>query len=100
VAAARAAGVRLAMGYDSAPLHRGTDELLRLVDAGLTPSEALVAATAGGAYALGLLEHVGTVEAGKLADLVAVDGDPLVEPRVLCDPGRIRLVVRLGSMVS
>jgi imidazolonepropionase-like amidohydrolase len=97
VGAAHAAGVRLAMGYDSAPLHRGTDELSRLVEAGLPVADALVAATAGGAYALGLLDHVGTVEAGKLADLVAVDGDPLTDPRVLCDRDRIRLVMRLGS---
>jgi imidazolonepropionase-like amidohydrolase len=99
VVAARIAGVRLAMGYDSAPLHRGTDELLRLVDAGLPAADALVAATAGGAFALGLLDHVGTVATGKLADLVAVDGDPLADPRVLCDCERIRLVVRLGSPV-
>jgi imidazolonepropionase-like amidohydrolase len=99
VGAAHAAGVRLAMGYDSAPLHRGSDELLRLVDAGLPAADALVAATAGGAFALGLLDHVGTVEAGKLADLVAVEGDPVADPRVLCDRDRIRLVVRLGSVV-
>ena len=99
VVAAVAAGVRLAMGYDSAPLHRGTDELIRLVEAGLPAAPALVAATAGGAFALGLLDHVGTVEVGKLADLVAVAGDPLSDPRVLCDPDRIRLVVRLGSVV-
>jgi imidazolonepropionase-like amidohydrolase len=99
VGAAHAAGVRLAMGYDSAPLHRGTDELVRLVDAGLPPADALVAATAGGAFALGILGHVGTIETGKLADLVAVDGDPVADPRVLCDRERIRLVVRLGSVV-
>jgi imidazolonepropionase-like amidohydrolase len=99
VGAARAAGVRLAMGYDAAPLHRGTDELVRLVEAGLPASDALVAATAGGAFALGLLDHLGTVESGKLADLVAVNGDPLADPRVLCDRDNIRLVIRLGSVV-
>lgn len=100
VGAAHAAGVRLAMGYDSAPLHRGTDELVRLVEAGLPCPDAVVAATAGGAFALGILGQVGTVEPGKLADLVAVEGDPLADPRVLCDPARIRLVVRLGSVIQ
>jgi imidazolonepropionase-like amidohydrolase len=98
--AARAAGVRIAMGYDSAPLHAATRELLALIDAGLSASEALVAATAGSAHALGLDAHVGTVEPGKLADLVVVDGDPLAEPELLCDRERIWLVLRLGKPVA
>jgi len=98
--AARDAGVRLAVGHDTAPLHVGMNELLRMVEAGLTPREALVAATSGGAYALGLGAHVGTVEAGKIADLVVVDGDPLEEPELLCDRSRIRLVLRVGAAVA
>ena len=98
--AARDAGVRLAVGHDTAPLHAGMNELLRMIEAGLTPHEALVAATSGGAYALGLAEHVGTVEPGKLADLVVVDGDPLAEPALLCDRARIWLVLRLGEPVA
>jgi imidazolonepropionase-like amidohydrolase len=86
------------MGYDSKPLHSATRELLALIDAGLTASEALVAATSGSAYALGLDAHVGTVEAGKLADLLVVDGDPLAEPALLCE--RIGLVLRLGKPVA
>jgi imidazolonepropionase-like amidohydrolase len=98
--AARDAGVRIAMGYDSKPLHSATRELLALIDAGLSASEALVAATSGSAYALGLDAHVGTVEPGKLADLVVVDGDPLAEPGLLCERGRIWLVLRLGKPVA
>jgi imidazolonepropionase-like amidohydrolase len=97
LAAARGAGVRIAMGYDSKPLHSATRELLALIDAGLTASEALVAATSGSAYALGLDAHLGTVEAGKLADLLVVDGDPLAEPALLCERERIWLVLRLGK---
>ncbi len=100
VVAARDAGVRLAVGHDTAPLHAGMNELLRMVEAGLTAREALVAATSGAAYALGLAGHVGTVEPGKLADLVVVDGDPLTEPEVLCDRARIWLVLRLGAPVA
>ena len=98
--AARDAGVRLAMGHDTAPLHAGANELLRMVEAGLSTHDALVAATSGGAYALGLAEHVGTVEPGKLADLLVVDGDPLVRPELLCERERIWLVLRLGAPVA
>jgi imidazolonepropionase-like amidohydrolase len=76
------------------------NELLRMIEAGLTTREALVAATSGAAYALGIAEHAGTVEPGKLADLVVVDGDPLAEPELLCDRARIWLVLRLGAPVA
>lgn len=100
LAAARDAGVRIAMGYDSAPLRAATRELLALIDAGLSASEALVAATSGSAHAVGLDAHIGTVEPGKLADLVVVDGDPLAEPALLCARERIWLVLRLGKPVA
>jgi len=58
----------------------------------LTAREALVAATVGSAFALGLSEHVGTVEAGKLADLIVVEGDPLAEPSCSATATRIWLV--------
>jgi len=71
-----------------------------MIDFGLPTADALVAATSGGAHAVGLGEHVGTIEKGKLADLVVVDGDPLLEPELLCDPDRIWLVLRLGKPVG
>jgi imidazolonepropionase-like amidohydrolase len=98
--AARDAGVRLAMGHDAAPLHAGANELVRMIEAGLTPREALVAATLGSAHALALSAHVGTVELGKLADVMVVEGDPLTEPELLCDRGRIWLVLQLGEPVA
>ena len=64
------------------------------------PGAALVAATGTAAEALGLAEHIGTVTEGKLADLVIVDGNPLTEPRLLSDPGRIWLVLQQGVPVS
>jgi imidazolonepropionase-like amidohydrolase len=75
-------------------------EIQRMVHHGLTPAEALVAATRTAAEALGLDEHIGTVAEGKLADLIVVDGDPLTEPRLLSDPGRIWLVLQLGVPVA
>ena len=98
--AAREAGVTLAMGYDSSPLRTATNELLELIEFGLTAGEALAAATSGSAYALGLDDQIGTIEQGKLADLLVVDGDPLAEPGLLCDRTRIWLVLRVGAAVA
>jgi imidazolonepropionase-like amidohydrolase len=97
--AAHAAGVVLAMGFDSGPPGSNVLELMRMVDGGLTPSEAIVAATAGSARALGLADR-GILEVGKVADLLAVDGDPLAEPGLLCDPGRLWLIARAGVAVA
>jgi imidazolonepropionase-like amidohydrolase len=97
--AARDAGVTLALGFDSGPPGANARELMRMVDGGLTAAEAIGAATAGSARALGLADR-GTIEVGKVADLLVVDGDPLVEPGLLCDVGRISLVVRGGVPVE
>jgi imidazolonepropionase-like amidohydrolase len=96
--AARQAGVKIALGSDTS-LAVGL-ELQRMVHHGLTTAEALVAATRTAAEALGLDEHIGTVTEGKLADLAIVDGDPLAEPGLLADPGRIWLVLQLGVPVA
>jgi imidazolonepropionase-like amidohydrolase len=96
--AARLAGVPIALGSDVS-LATGL-EIQRMVHHGLTPAEALVAATRTAAEALGLGEYIGTVTEGKLADLIVVDGDPLTEPRLLSDPGRIWLVLQLGVPVA
>jgi imidazolonepropionase-like amidohydrolase len=93
--AARQAGVKIALGSDMS-LETGL-EIERMVHHGLTAAEALTAATGTAAEALGLDQHIGTVETGKLADLVIVDGDPVREPRLLADPGRIWLVLQLGA---
>ena len=59
-----------------------------------------MSATAGSAYALGLDAHVGSVEPGKLADLLVLDGDPLQRPEVLSRRDRIWLVIRHGAPVA
>ena len=96
--AARQAGVKIALGSDMS-LAVGL-EIQRMVHHGLTPAQALAAATKTAAEALDLDGHIGTVTAGKLADLLIVDGDPLTEPHLLSDPGRIWLVLQRGVPVA
>jgi imidazolonepropionase-like amidohydrolase len=68
-------------------------ELEHYVRGGMSPAEVIRTATAVPAEAMGLGQDLGTVEAGKLADLVVVDGDPLVN---IADLRRTRLVVKDG----
>ena len=99
VAAARAAGVILALGYDSGPPGASANELLRLTEAGLSPTEALRAATIGGAAALGSSD-LGRVSVGATADLVVVNGRPDVDLGLLTQPPSIVEVMRSGVVVS
>ena len=98
--AARAAGVHIAAGHDWAPLEDLGKEIRRMIHHGLSAREALVAATATAAGALGLADEVGTIAPGKLADLLVVDGDPLKQPELLRQRDRIWLVLQLGQPVS
>ena len=75
-------------------------ELPLLVDAGLTPMQAIQAATSWAAECVGLEREIGTLEKGKRADVVVVHGDALADVKALADPARIRLVVKDGSIAS
>jgi imidazolonepropionase-like amidohydrolase len=99
VAAARAAGVTVALGYDSGPPGASANELLRLAEAGLSPIEALRAATIGGAAALGR-PNLGRIAVGAVADLVVVDGRPDTDLGVLTRPASIIEVRRSGVAVN
>jgi imidazolonepropionase-like amidohydrolase len=72
------AGVRIAMGTDSGitPHGRNLRELQLMIDGGMAPAAALEATTRSAAELLGLDDVLGTIEPGKLADLVVVQGDP------------------------
>ncbi len=80
---AHAKGVKIAFGTDAAvyPHGRNAEEFHLLVECGLTPAEALEAGTSVDAELLGLAARLGTLEPGKLADVVAVPGDPAQEIR-------------------
>ena len=73
-------------------------QLRNLVDAGLTPMEAIQSATLRAAQMQGVSDQVGTVSAGKLADLIVVDGDPLRQIEVL--QYRVETVIQNGRIVK
>jgi imidazolonepropionase-like amidohydrolase len=72
------AGVKIAMGTDTGVTPHGENllELALMVNGGMTPEEALMATTRTAAELMGLEAELGTIEPGKRADLVLVDGDP------------------------
>ena len=75
-------------------------EIECLVKAGLTPLQALQAATGWAAECLGREHEFGTVEKGKLADLIVVSGDPLADVTILQNPDRIALVLKGGQIAA
>ena len=93
-------GVRVVAGTDAGGWFHGNNavELDMLVDAGMTPMEAIVAGTGEAAACCGIDGELGTLEAGKLADLLVVDGDPLRDVTVLQDRERVRLVLKEGQV--
>jgi imidazolonepropionase-like amidohydrolase len=99
--AAVEAGVEIAMGTDSGVGEHGRNgqEIALMVENGMTPMQALLATTRTPARILGQADRLGTLEPGKLADLVAVRGDPLAEIGLFNDPGRVELVVKGGEVV-
>ena len=89
------AGVKIAFGTDAGVSKHGrnADEFELLVKHGMTPMQAIVAATTNAADLLGLSKKVGSIEPGKSADIIAVSGDPLKDVRVLKSVG---FVMRAG----
>jgi imidazolonepropionase-like amidohydrolase len=85
------AGVKIAFGTDAGvSLHgRNADEFELMVQHGMTPEQAIVAATVNAADLMGMSTEIGTLEPGKYADLVAVRSNPLEDVTVLKEVGRV-----------
>jgi len=99
---ALAAGVKIAMGTDGGGFGHGKNagELAYMVEAGMTPMQAIVASTRMGAECMGLGDEVGQLKPGFFADLLVVDGDPLADVRVLEDRSRLRLILKDGAQIK
>ena len=69
-----------------------------LVEGGLSPLQALQAGTGWAAECLGMERDIGSIEPGKLADLVCVDGDPVQDITILQESQRMRLVLKGGKI--
>jgi imidazolonepropionase-like amidohydrolase len=96
---AHKAGVRFAMGSDAVftMFGQNTRELGWFVKAGMTPAEALIAATTNGAAMLGMEKSLGAIAPGYYADIVAVEGDPLADIGAVI--AKVRWVMKSGVVV-
>lgn len=91
------AGVRMAFGTDAGvyPHGRNAEQFALMVEAGMTPADAVRSATVWAAELLGVERHAGSLEAGKWADLIAVEGNPLDDVTTL---ERVRFVMKGGTV--
>ena len=89
------AGVKIAFGTDAGVYAHGKNwmEFVYMTEAGMSPMEALKCATANSAELLGVRDKLGSLEAGKLADIIAVDGDPIKDIHAM---GQVKFVMKEG----
>jgi imidazolonepropionase-like amidohydrolase len=94
---AYAAGVKIAFGTDMsfAPHGQNAREFALMVKAGMTPMDAIIAATGSAADLIGATESIGSVRAGRYADIVAVSGDPLSD---ITELERVKFVMKGGEV--
>jgi imidazolonepropionase-like amidohydrolase len=94
------AGIKIFMGTDLGPepeIGTNAKELELYVNLGMTPMEAIMTATKNAAEAMWLGEELGTIEQGKLADILAIDGDPSANISVLTVKDNIKMVMKEGE---
>ena len=96
------AGVTLLMGTDCGVIEHGVNlqELGFLCEIGMTPMEAIMSGTKIAAERLGWQDKIGTLEAGKLADIVISKTDPLSDINSLGNPDNIRMVLKEGKIIK
>lgn len=102
IAKAYKSGVRIAMGTDAGVMPHGTNlrELGLMCDIGMTPMESIVATTRTAAECLGWDDQLGTLEAGKLADIVITRTDPIADIRSLENTDNITSVFKSGQNIK
>ena len=97
-------GIQIAMGTDAGTpfnVHgENAQELERMVAFGMSPMQAILASTSAAARLIGIQDQVGTVEKGKLADLLLFNGNPLRRIDLLRDHSRIMGVMQSGRFVA
>ena len=93
IRAAKELGIKIALGSDNGARggwgYLGAKELELLVNTGFTPMEAIQAGTSVAAEVLGIQDELGTLQPGKLAEMIVVDGDPLQDITIFQDPTNI-----------
>jgi imidazolonepropionase-like amidohydrolase len=97
----RKAGIKIAMGTDMGyepGMGSNSYELEIYCDLGMSPIEAIQTTTKNAAEAIGMGDDLGTIEKGKIADIVAVKGNPLTDIRVLQERSNIQLVLKEGDV--
>lgn len=96
------AGVNIVMGTDSGvvPHGRNLEELGYMCDMGMKPMEAIIAGTKKASETLGWEDKIGTIENGKLADIILTKEDPLEDIKSLGDPNNILMVIKDGKIVK
>ena len=98
---AQSVGLKIGSGSDVfGPYAEGRALSLELQAGVLGPMESLICATRNNAELFGIVDEVGTLEAGKLADVIIVDGDPLEDIRILQDQDNVKVVLQSGRVVK
>ena len=105
IAMARKAGIRIAFGTDfsnskNTSYRKEGQEFEAMVRAGMTPWEAIQAGTINAAHVMRKADKLGSLEVGKLADIVIADGDPLADISVLADASHITAVFQDGKRLK
>jgi imidazolonepropionase-like amidohydrolase len=96
-------GIKISFGSDcGVPFLKQGDNAVELsvfVELGMSPMEAIVAATKTASEAIGIEDKVGTIQEGKLADIILIDGDPLQDISILSKEEKIKMVIKNGETV-
>lgn len=97
-------GVKISFGSDAGVpfIRQGYDnagELIMFVELGMSTMDAIIAATKTAAEAIGIEDKAGTIEEGKIADIILIDGDPLQDIGLLSTENKIKMVMKEGEII-